>query len=499
MNGETAVSTKSDYGLAHWMPRALKERKKAAKNLAADDIHDLRTALRRCLAIEDALAEFDPHPAWKKMKSAAKKLLKNLGGLRDAQVQLELLKKLEVARDKTGAALRKCIEGEQEKFKKDAAAALKNFDQQKWKSWQGELAPPANTFLPDSAELQYVALERWQKAHERHRFAMRSRSKIGYHRTRVALKKLRYTVEIFLPALKEQWAREPKELQNLLGDVHDLDVLWGKLKALRPAVSSEKKVVWKAAINRERKKKLAQYAAKTSRKDSVWLKWRASLPSGDGLDKAILAQLAAWSRFRTPEFIHSQRVADLAAELFDTLDARGFAVGLPTSRARYVVQAAALLEDAGRIDGDKGHHKNSYRLIRKLPPPIGWTPQEWQLVAVAARYHRKAVPQAKHKEFRELPSSFQHATILLSGILRLANAFEQSPNTIRRLQVDTTLEGVMIRAYGFDGEEPLLSKLANAKHLLEIACGRPIIITPGTAGMGAPLQAVPAKTKTAAA
>jgi hypothetical protein len=75
--------------------------------------------------------------------------------------------------------------------------------------------------------------------------------------------------------------------------------------------------------------------------------------------------------------------------------------------------------------------------------------------------------------------------------------FEQAPSTIRLLQVDTTLEGVMIRAYGFDGEEPLLSKLANAKHLLEIACGRPIIITPGTAG--APLQAVPAKAKTAAA
>lgn len=493
MNGATAADTKSNYGLAHWMPRVLKERKKAAKNLAPDDIHNLRTALRRCLAIEDALAEFDSNPAWKKVKGAAKGLLKDLGGLRDSQVMLEWLKKEELPHDSVSAALRESAEDELEKFKKDAADALEKFDQEKWTAWQEELAPCADSFLPDSLELQYVALECWQKAFARHRSAMRSRSKIAYHRARVALKKMRYMVEVFLPTLREQWGREPKELQTLLGEVHDLDVLWNKLKNLQPAVPHERKTVWKSAIERERKKRLTQYAAKASRNYSAWQRWRESLPSADALDQAILAQLAAWSRFRTPEFIHAQRAADLAAELFDALEARGFAVGLPGPRARFIVQAAALLQDTGRVDGDKAHHKNSYRLIRKLPVPVGWTPQEWQLAAVVARYHRKALPQMKHKEFRELAVSFQHATLLLSGILRLANAFEEVPNRIRRLQVDTTAEGVMIRAYGFDGEEPLLSKLANAKHLLEIACGRAIVITPGAAG--APLRTIAAKGK----
>ena len=493
MNPQGAVSTRADYGLARWMPRVLKERKKAAKGLGTDEIHDLRTALRRCLAIEDALSEFDPHPAWKRLRNASKKLLKGLGELRDAQVLLELLKKLDVARDKTGGQLCKSIEDELGEAKKDADAALKKFSPQKWKGWQAELEPRANSFLPDSLELQYVALERWQNALERHQFAMRSRSKIGYHRARVALKKLRYTAEILLPALQEKWGKEPKELQKMLGEVHDLDVLWGKLKELRPAVSGESKASWKPAINRERKARLARYAAKTSRKNSAWQRWRAELPSGEKLDRAALAELAAWSRFRTPEFFHAQQIADLAAELFDSLEARGFAVGLPSSRARYIVQAAALLEDAGRADGDKAHHKNSYRMIRELPAPMGWSEQEWQLAAVVARYHRKALPQAKHKEFRELPASLQHATLFLSGILRLANALEGAPTKIRRLQVDATLDGLIIRAYGFDGEEPLLSKLANAKHLLEIACGRPVTVLPGTAGAG--LRAVPAKTK----
>lgn len=483
-----AAPAQRDVGLGYWAPRVLKQRKRASKELAPEHVHDLRTALRRCLSLEDALSEFDPHPNGKKMKRAAKRLLKSLSGLRDSDVLLEWLEKLEVAKDATGAQLRKSIEDERESFKTNAAAALKNFDPQKWKSWTSELTPRADSFLPDSLELRYIALERWQRAYERHRFAVRSRSKIGYHRARAALKKLRYTVENFLPTLKAPWGDEPKQLQSLLGEVHDLDVLWSKIVALRPAPDRERKMTWKAAIHVEREERLKQYLSQTSGKNSIWHAWRATLPDGEELEKATVAELAAWSRFRTPQFVHQQRVSVLAAELFDALAMQGFTVGLPTERARYILQAAALLEDTGRVEGNKRHHKSSYRLIRKLPLPLGWKPAELQLMAVVARYHRKALPQAKHKEFSGLPSTFQQATLLLAGILRLANALEQAPNVIRKLQADVTLEGLMIRAYGFDGEEPFLSKFATAKHLLEIACRRPIIITPGTAG--APLRAI---------
>lgn len=425
------------------------------------------------------------------MKRAAKKLLKSLGGLRDSDVLLEWLEKLEIAKDKTGLALRNSIAVERDTFKQEAIDGLNSFDQQKWKAWAEQLTPRADSFLPDGPELRYVALEQWHEAYERHRFAIRSRSKIAYHRTRVALKKLRYTAENFLPALQAKWGGEPKELQNLLGEVHDLDVLWGKLVALKPAISREAKSAWKSAINSERKKRLTKYAAKTSGKKSLWGAWRESLPAGAELERVTVAELAAWSRFRTPEFVRQRRVAALAADLYDPLDERGFTVGLPTQRARYIVQCAALLEDSGRIEGNKRHHKNSYRLIRKLPLPLGWKPAELQLLAVVARYHRRALPQPKHKEFSALPSPLQQATLLLAGILRLANAFEQSPSVIRKLHVDVTLEGLMIRAYGFDGEEPFLSKLATAKHLLEIACRRPIVITPGAAG--APLRIVKSK------
>lgn len=484
----SAVPASPGERLKHWASRVSKKRKEAARNLSAASIHDLRTALRRCLSIEDAISRFDPDPRWQKMNRASKKLLKNLGGARDSDVLLKWLRKLSIARGRTGTALRKRIEAEREHFSGKASAVLGSFDQKKWNEWAIKLAPRADTLPADGPELRYIALEQWQKAYERHRFAARSRSKISYHRTRVALKKLRYTAENFLPAVQEKWGSEPKQLQDLLGEVHDLDVLWSKLASLKPSVSNEEKQAWKSALNVERKKRLKRYASKTSGKDSLWCSWRQWLPDGSTLEQAVLAELAAWARFRSPEFARQQRASVLAAELFDAIAAQGFAVGLPTERPRDIVRAAALLEEAGRIKGNKGHHKESYRLIRKMPLPIGWKPSDLQLMALVARYHRKALPLPKHKEFSGLAAPLQQATLLLAGILRLANAFEQAPAPLRKIQMDVTVEGLLVRAYGFDGEEPLLSRLAIAKHLLEIACRRPIVITPGTAG--APLRLV---------
>ncbi|MHB8542258.1 MAG: CHAD domain-containing protein [Candidatus Acidiferrales bacterium] len=497
MKHQTSDAPPVELGLTHWMARTLKVCKKASKELSAENVHDLRTALRRCLSIENALVEFDPHPDWEKMKRAGKRLLKHLGALRDSQVLLEWLAKLEIAKDELGERLKASLEQEQQLLKTEASEALRDFDQQKWKSWEETLAPRAASLAPDSLASQYVALERWQEAYGRHRFALHSRSRIGYHRLRAGLKTFRYTVEIFLSRLHAEWSADLKQLQNLLGEVHDLDVLWSKVIRLKPASDNATRVIWKAAIENEKTQRLTKYLSLASGQQSLWQAWRAALPQDEKLEEAVVAKFGAWSSFRTPDFARSQRVAAIAMELYDVLAARGFAVGLPTERARWIVQAAALMQDAGRSVKNRGYHKASYRLIRKQPLPIGWRPVELQLTALVARYHRKALPQPKHKEFSKLSPALQQATLLLSGILRLANSFEQATKPIRKLDVDVTLEGLAIRAYGYDGEEPLLSKLANAKHLLEIACRRPIVILPGAAI--APLHVMEATAKAHAA
>lgn len=478
----TQASPERKLGLSYWMPRVLKEVKKAGKGMDVKHVHDLRTSLRRCLAIEEVFAEFDSHPDWKRMRKAGKKLLKHVGGLRDSQVLLDWLERLEIAKSDLGKALAESIRREQDACKAEAMEATEGFHSHKWKSWMEVLVTREKSLVPESLAFEYVALERWQKAYQRHRFAVRSRSATGYHRLRVGLKEFRYTVENFLPGFDAQWGGELKQLQDLLGEVHDLDVLWAKVTRGNPAADRAARTVWKAELDQQKKQRIAQYLARTTGKHSLWHGWRAALPRGERLEKAAVAKLDAWASFRTPRYAHIQLTAELAVNLYDILTAGGFTVGLPTGRARYLVQAAALLQDVGRAEAGKGHHKYSYRLIRKQPVPIGWKPDELQLVALAARYHRKTMPRRNHKELKSLPLAMQRATVLLAGILRLANGLAQAPKPTHKLDLDVTAEGLVIRAHGWDGDEPLLSRVAIAKHLLEIACGRPIKVVPGAAG-----------------
>ena len=82
-------------GLRYWMLRVLEECEKVSKNFDPDPVHDLRVSLRRCRSLADGLMALDPDPAWKAMKKAGKRLFRRLGDLRDTQVMMEWVEKLE--------------------------------------------------------------------------------------------------------------------------------------------------------------------------------------------------------------------------------------------------------------------------------------------------------------------------------------------------------------------------------------------------------------------
>jgi exopolyphosphatase/guanosine-5'-triphosphate,3'-diphosphate pyrophosphatase len=128
-----------------------------------------------------------------------------------------------------------------------------------------------------------------------------------------------------------------------------------------------------------------------------------------------LARRCAWHKS------HSEQVARLTMRLFDETRALH---GLGTPE-RELIEYAALLHDIGWHIGRSGHHKHSAYLIRNgdLKP---FSPQEVEIIAQIARYHRKSVPRQKHESYTALPPRAKKIISTGAALLRLADGLDRS-------------------------------------------------------------------------
>jgi exopolyphosphatase/pppGpp-phosphohydrolase len=110
---------------------------------------------------------------------------------------------------------------------------------------------------------------------------------------------------------------------------------------------------------------------------------------------------------------------------------------------------------------------------------LGWTADEVRLTALVARYHRGSLPRETQKNFAALSPTRQRLVQFLGGLLRLACACDrQHDGQIRRLQVECRDAVLNIEAEGYTEYTSMAEHLAAARHLLELACHRPIFISP---------------------
>lgn len=146
---------------------------------------------------------------------------------------------------------------------------------------------------------------------------------------------------------------------------------------------------------------------------------RARSATPDDVDVVLSSCRALGERFHY-EAEHAQTVLGHARQLFDQTRAlHGLGDG-----ERVLLEAAALLHDIGVAVNNDGHHKHSQYLIESSEI-AGLDREERRLVAMVARYHRKAEPSREHASFAAMRRRDRERIERLAALLRVADALDR--------------------------------------------------------------------------
>jgi len=477
-DAQAAVVVPGDtIGLSAWMGRVKVEIGRMQQDCDPDAVHDLRVALRRCFSIADIHMALDPLDAWREMRQAGRRLFKRLGELRDTQVMKEWIGHLVGVQDPAGIKLAAHLGEREAQQRERARKALGRFSLKKWERWQARLSGHSAPVPLEDPVVQQFALERWQAAHELHRQALRNRSRIAFHRLRIGLKRFRYTVENFLPQRHEAWGGDLKLFQDMLGELHDLHVLWRTALHIGALSDGEVRSTWRARIEEESRARIQTYREKTVGQDSIWPVWSAGLLAGRALEQAAEARIRIWASYRDPDFARTQDLADVAMQLFDGLAREHIIAKGGTTDVRSALRAAAIMHNVRSTAGRRKGGRSRYKEITRVEPPLGFSPNTYRVAALVVRSHRAAVRRPESRHLARLTQEQNRAVQLAAAILCLADALAcRGEERIRHVHVSRLTDAIVIFAAGYREGDPLARKLAAARYPLEVVCRAPIMI-----------------------
>jgi exopolyphosphatase / guanosine-5'-triphosphate,3'-diphosphate pyrophosphatase len=191
------------------------------------------------------------------------------------------------------------------------------------------------------------------------------------------------------------------------------------------------------------------------------------------------ASVQGFARRSTWSEPHARQVARLAIELFDqTRELHGLG-----ANERELLEYAALLHDIGEHVSTTGHHKHGAYLIRHAQLR-GFTPEEVQLLAGLARWHRRGEPKLGD-DFALVDRD--HLRVL-AAILRLADGLDRSrSNAVDHVDVSVGPSLVMIRLRSSRDTELELWGARRKRDLFEKLFERDVEITTHPAGSALPL------------
>jgi exopolyphosphatase/guanosine-5'-triphosphate,3'-diphosphate pyrophosphatase len=147
-----------------------------------------------------------------------------------------------------------------------------------------------------------------------------------------------------------------------------------------------------------------------------------------------------------------------------------------------LLEASALLHDIGVVVNNSGHHKHSHYLIRSSEI-VGLTEEERELVALVARYHRRAPPARDQPDYAALKRKDRLLIERLAALLRIADALDrQHSGLLRTVEVAVRDDSVELRPSLVPGQSsPLLLEqraLDDKGGLFADLFGRPVRLVP---------------------
>lgn len=467
--------------LSDSMDKVRDELEKVRSKPNVDNVHDLRVAIRRCRSVATVFEEIDPDEAWPEMRRKAKKLFRALGGLRDAHVMEEWVKKLAPETDAVRIHMVTLAKSDEPKLCNEVAKAAAKFDDKGWKRLRQRLRRRVHYIPVGGLAAECLARERFEEIKHLHLQALRTDKSKTWHALRIGLKKLRYTVETLLPEHHAAWSSDLKRLQDLLGEIHDLDVLAVRVK--EEADSDESlRIAWKDKIQRERDERVQTYRRLTLGRTSIWNKWSHALPHGERLEAASFARLQATARATQSK---PRKVARISLRIFDLLRRANASPVFGEVNMRRNLRASALLHAIGNDEKHPTRAARKFLLGMQAPPR--WTRDQWELVAWAVRFHRGAEPTADDDEFGKLPPAAREHVRALAGVVRLGRAIHKSGiESPSGLKIEVTPGIVTLFVPNLVDSLENAERLAAGKHLLETMLGVPLVVRAAVAKVVTP-------------
>lgn len=463
-------------GLPYWMERVLKELHSVRESPEPDAVHDLRVAIRRCRSVAAVMEEVDPNCAWTQMRKLGKKLFRQLGELRDKQVLEEWLRQLGPESDPIRERLLAAFAAQEKEFQATALKAAEKFNQKSWKKLERRLRRRSRLVPLDGLAAECLALERLEAAKELHLRALRAEKVDAWHALRIGVKRFRYTAESLLPARYEEWSGNLKRVQDLLGEVHDFDVLATKIGELAGDLE-QSKMAWGELLAAQRHQRMEAYRQLTIGDGGLWQQWRQQLPHGNRILMAAQARFGSTARALELNTRRATLVSRVATRLYDRLAHLHLEPALGDKSTRKIMRAAARLHGIGAGLDAESPRRAARKYLKAMTIPPGWSESEWQMMASIVRYHRGGLPDPNQKSFARHSTSEQKLIGSMAGVIRLSRALIKSGvSSAAGLRIERSVEALIVNVPGLPESEENATRLAAGKYLLESSLGLPVIV-----------------------